>query len=167
LAARTDWAEFATTIEQEFGLRPRSVWLHSASSFTRHARHQDPHVYCSADHAIAASYAAKGSEVIADTLMAAYRLLHPRANPFSPAGKIILNNFVAQWMAVHQLSPLVLTLAVPLSALPIPSGSQIQDPAEWWAATNHFGPLPTISFPGPVPLAWVTDPLPPNAELHL
>ena len=167
LAPRTDWENFATTIEVEFGLRPRSVWLHPASSFTRHARYADPHVYLSADPAIAASYASKGSEVIADTLMAAYRLLHPRANPFTPAGKIILNNFVAQWMERHDLSPLVLTLAVPLSALPIPPGSQIQDPAEWWAAVNHFGPLATLTFPGPIPLSWVTDPVPPEEELSL
>jgi hypothetical protein len=167
LAARTDWAEFAATIEAEFGLRPKSVWQHPASSFTRHMRHLDPHVYLTADPAIAESYAAKGSEVIADTLMAAYRLLHPRANPFTPAGKQILNSFVAEWMARHDLAPLVLTLAVPLSALPIPSGSQIQDPAEWWAAVNHFARIPTVVFPGPIPLSWVTSPLPPLSELTL
>ena len=158
LAARTDWEQFATTIEQEFGLRPRSVWLHSASSFTRHARHADPHIYLTADPAIAASYASKGSEVIADTLLAAYRLLHPRSNPFTPAGRLVLHRFVAQWMTQHDLTPLVLTLAVPLSALPIPLSSQIQDPAEWWAAVNHFGPIPTVTFPGPIPLSWVQDP---------
>jgi hypothetical protein len=167
LAARTDWEDFTATIEVEFGLRPKAVWLHPASSFTRHSRHADPHVYLTADPTIAASYASKGSEVIADTLMAAYRLLHPRANPFTPAGKQILNRFVADWMAKHDLAPLVLTLAVPLDALPIPEGSQIQDPAEWWAAVNHFGRIPTVVFPGPLPLAWVTDPLPPSAELTL
>jgi len=158
IAARTDWEEFANEIEVEFGLQKRSVWLHPASSFTRHSRHHDPHVYLTADPAVAASYASKGSEVIADTLMAAWRLLHPDANPFTPAGKQILNSFVAEWMERHHLAPLVLTLSVPLEDLPIPSGSLLQDPAEWWAAANLFGPAPTVVFPGPIPLAWVVDP---------
>lgn len=167
LAARTDWEEFATTIETEFGLAHRSVWLHPASSFTRHSRHHDPHIYLTADLAIAASYASKGSEVIADTLMAAYRILHPRANPFTKSGKQILNSFVADWMSRHDLAPLVLTLAVPVEQLPVPGSSQIQNPAEWWAAVNHFGSIPAIVFPGPVPLAWVTDPQPPEPSVSL
>jgi len=167
LAARTDWAGFVGAVEAEFGLRPKAVWLHPVSSFTRTARQGDGHVYCTADKAIAASYAAQGSEAIADTLRAVYSVLHPHTSPFVASAKPALDRFVADWMERHHMAPLVLTLAVPLAELPIPASSLIKDPAEWWAAANHFGPRPAVVFDGSIPLNWVTDPTPPAPSLGI
>lgn len=146
----------AEEVAEAFGLDSDALYESSSYEFAR-SREGDPRLYLTSDLRVAARHAEICSEILEDALLAAFRMLHPRTNYIKSPGKERLEAFRARYRAEHGLEPVVLRVRLPIKKVPVPEGSKVQDPSEWWHLANSLGSSHTLMLPEPLPASAATE----------
>lgn len=151
-----DYEQAAAEVAEHYGLDPQEVYEHDWNQFTRTRTAND--VWLTGSRQAAEHYAQDRNEVTTDLLRTVFRMTQmTEESPYPSYRDPAFTQFRTDYFQATDLRPVVLTLEVPLDALPMTAQRQLD---------AGYTDLQDTTLKGPVPLEWVTkiEELPDNPE---